>query len=109
MAHEINDESYNSSATLPIRLPRVIEGTTYTQDDALLAEAHRRQIAREIFAGVIYSQQLHSPIGKCIDDLELIAETFEADDLKNGVEFIPFSEAASDRRAPTHPVLLAEI
>jgi predicted nuclease of predicted toxin-antitoxin system len=62
----------------------------YTQDDDLLAEARRRQIAVEAFAGVIYSHQLRSPIGKCIDDLELIAKTFERDDLKGRVEFIPF-------------------
>ena len=63
----------------------------YTQDDDLLIEAHRRQKAGEMFAGVIYSHQLHSPIGKCADDLELICKTFEPDDLKNRVEFIPFS------------------
>jgi len=63
----------------------------YTQDDDLLAEARRRQTAGESFAGVIYSHQLRSPVGKCIDDLELICKTFEPDDLKNRVEFIPFS------------------
>jgi hypothetical protein len=63
----------------------------YTQDDDLLAEARRRQTVGETFAGVIYSHQLRSPIGKCIDDLELIAKTFEPDDLKNRVEFVPFS------------------
>jgi hypothetical protein len=62
----------------------------YTQDDDLLAEARRRQNAGESFAGLIYSHQLRSPIGKCVDDLELIAKTFEPDDLKDRVEFIPF-------------------
>ena len=62
----------------------------YTQDDDLLAEAHHRQKAGESFAGVIYSHQLRSPIGKCIDDLKLIAKAFEPDDLKGRVEFIPF-------------------
>ena len=63
----------------------------YTHDDDLLAEAHRRQQAGESVAGVIYSHQLRSPVGKCIDDLDLIAKTFEPEDLKNRVEFIPFS------------------
>jgi len=63
----------------------------YTQDDDLLAEARRRQRADKLFAGVIYSHQLRSPVGRCVDDLELIAKTFEPDDLKNRVEFIPFS------------------
>ncbi len=62
----------------------------YTQDDDLLAEAHRRQTEGEMFAGVIYSHQLRSPVGKCVNDLELIAKTFEPDDLKDRVEFIPF-------------------
>jgi Domain of unknown function (DUF5615) len=62
----------------------------YTQDDDLLAEARRRQREGERFAGVIYSHQLRSPIGKCIDDLELIARAFDPDDLKGSVEFIPF-------------------
>jgi hypothetical protein len=29
-------------------------------------------------------------VGRCIDDLELIAKTFEPEDLKDRVEFIPF-------------------
>jgi len=62
----------------------------YTQDDDLLTEARRRQIEGETFAGVIYSHQLRSPIGKCVDDLELLAKMFEAADLKERVEFIPF-------------------
>jgi hypothetical protein len=62
----------------------------YTQDDDLLAEARRRQMAGEAFSGVIYLHQLRSPIGRCVDDLELIAKTFEPEDLKNCVEFIPF-------------------
>jgi hypothetical protein len=62
----------------------------YSQDDDLLAEAHRRQRSRESFSGVIYSHQLRSPVGRCIDDLVLIAKTFEPEDLKDRVEFIPF-------------------
>jgi hypothetical protein len=62
----------------------------YTQDDDLLAKARRRQTAGEAFSRVIYSHQLHSPIGRCGDDLELVAKTFEPEDLKNRVEFMPF-------------------
>ncbi len=62
----------------------------YSQDDDLLAEAHRRQTSGESFSGVIYSHQLRSPVGRCIDDLVLIAKTFEPEDLKDRVEFIPF-------------------
>lgn len=76
----------------PLLLTRATElgCALYTQDDDLLAEAHRRQTVGESFGGVIYSHQLRSPIGKCIDDLDPIAQTFDADDLRNLVEFIPF-------------------
>lgn len=46
------------------------------QDD-LLAEARRRQTEGIRFAGFIYSHQLRSPIGRCIEDLELLAKSFE--------------------------------
>lgn len=62
----------------------------YTQDDDLLAEAHLRQVEGIRFAGVIYSHQLRSPIGRCVEDLELIAKTFEPSDLSGRIEFIPF-------------------
>ncbi len=62
----------------------------YTQDDDLLAEARRRQTEGVRFAGVIYSHQLSSPIGGCIEDLELLAKTFDPPDLADRVEFIPF-------------------
>jgi hypothetical protein len=81
---EFDDPSLLDRAT-KLRCP------LYTQDDDLLAEARRRQRSDESFAGVIYSHQLRSPVGRCIDDLTLIAKTFEPDDLKNRVEFIPFS------------------
>ena len=67
-----------------------LEHPLYTQDDDLLAEAHRRQREGIRFAGVIYSHQLHSPIGRCIDDLEIIAKVSEIEDMVNHIEFIPF-------------------
>lgn len=62
----------------------------YSQDDDLLSEAHFR-INKEVpFAGVIYSHQLHSPIGRCIDDLEIIAKASDSADTINQIVFIPF-------------------
>ena len=77
----------------PLLLDRATElnRPLYTQDDDLLVEARRRQTAGESFSGVIYSHQLRSPVGRCVDDLDLIAKTFDPDDLKDRVEFIPFS------------------
>jgi hypothetical protein len=62
----------------------------YSQDDDLLAEAHWR-LAQDIpFAGVIYSHQMNSPIGRIINDLQIIAQASEPDDLANNIEFLPF-------------------
>lgn len=46
----------------------------YSQDDDLLAEAHFRLEQNIEFSGVIYSHQLKSPIGKCVEDLEIITK-----------------------------------
>jgi hypothetical protein len=62
----------------------------YSHDDDLLAEAHARLSHGKNFAGVIYSHQLTSPIGHCIEDLEIIAKTCEPVDMLNQIEFIPF-------------------
>lgn len=62
----------------------------YTQDDDLLAEADYRLSENILFSGVIYSHQLKSPIGLCIEDLEMIARSFEQYEVKNIIEYIPF-------------------
>lgn len=83
----------DGTATLddPALLDRAtsLDRILYSQDDDLLAEAHRRQLEDITFTGVIYSHQLSSPIGRCIDDLELIAKVFDLEDLMSQVEFIP--------------------
>lgn len=62
----------------------------YSQDDDLLAEAHFRLIENIEFSGVIYSHQLKSPIGRCVEDLEIIAKALDSEDIANRIEFIPF-------------------
>ena len=62
----------------------------YSHDDDLLGEARNRLTLGADFAGVVYSHQLTSPIGHCIEDLEIIAKTCEAIDILNQIEFIPF-------------------
>ncbi|HEY2290988.1 MAG TPA: DUF5615 family PIN-like protein [Thermoanaerobaculia bacterium] len=61
----------------------------FSQDDDLLVEAQRRQIAGIPFAGVIYAHQLHVTIGDCVRDLELIAKAAYPSDLADRVEFLP--------------------
>jgi predicted nuclease of predicted toxin-antitoxin system len=61
----------------------------FTQDEDFLVEAHLRQHSGQHFAGVIYAHQLNVTIGKCIEDLELIAKVYEPEDLVNRVEYLP--------------------
>ncbi len=62
----------------------------YSQDDDLLVEANCRLQENINFSGVIYSHQLSSPIGRCVEDLEIIAKSLESEDVANCIEFIPF-------------------
>jgi predicted nuclease of predicted toxin-antitoxin system len=61
----------------------------FTQDDDLLAEAHRRQSAGVPFGGVMYAHQLRVTIGELVADLSLVAETLDDDELRNTVLFLP--------------------
>lgn len=63
----------------------------YSQDDDLLVEANLRISQNIHFSGVVYSHQLKSPIGACIEDLEIIAKTFEPEEVENIIEYIPFN------------------
>jgi len=66
-----------------------LDRVLFSQDEDLLAEATRRQRAGEAFAGVIYAHQLRVNIGRCVTDLELIAEATEPDDWRNRLEYLP--------------------
>ena len=61
----------------------------FSQDEDLLAEATRRQRTGTPFAGVVYAHQLRVNIGRCIQDLELIAKATDPTDWQNWVEFLP--------------------
>jgi len=43
----------------------------------------------EAFAGVIYAHQLKVGIGRCVSDLEIIANVYEPGDMANQVMFLP--------------------
>ncbi len=61
----------------------------FPQDDDLLAEATKRQKESVTFCGVIYSHQMRTSIGACINDLEIISKAGEPEDLMNRVQFLP--------------------
>src|SRR5688572_31358927 len=61
----------------------------FSQDEDLLAEATARQRSGIAFGGVIYAHQLYVTVGRCINDLELIAKVGTPEDLVNRVQFLP--------------------
>lgn len=61
----------------------------FTRDDDLLAEAALRQRENIPFFGVIYAHQLRVSIGRCVQDLELLAKAGEPEDLRNEIVFLP--------------------
>jgi hypothetical protein len=66
-----------------------LERVLFTQDEDLLAEATHRQQLGIAFAGVIYAHQDKVPIGRCVEDLELIALIGEPEEFANWVEYLP--------------------
>ena len=61
----------------------------FTRDDDLLVEATRRQREGIPFDGVVYAHQLRVSIGRCVEDLDLIAKVAEPVDLMGQVVFLP--------------------
>jgi uncharacterized protein with PIN domain len=86
-AYEDDTSEFDDAALLEraSELGRVL----FTRDDDLLAEAAKRQRAGIPFCGVIYAYQLRVSIGRCVQDLEIIAKAGEPADLLNGVMFLP--------------------
>ncbi len=61
----------------------------FTRDRDFLKEAALRQQSGESFAGVIYAHQLHVSIGRCTQDLEILAGVYEPDEMTGRVEHLP--------------------
>ncbi len=66
-----------------------LQRVLFTQDEDLLAEAKQRQTRGIPFGGVIYAHQLRITIGRCVNDLELIAKAAGLEELANRVEYWP--------------------
>lgn len=81
-AREMGDSELLDRATSLSRL-------LVTSDADLLIEADRRQSLGISFAGIVYAHPLRVSIGRCIDDIELIAKTSSLNDYANRVEYLP--------------------
>lgn len=63
----------------------------YSQDDDLLEIAHRWMAEGREFAGLAYAHQHRITLGEAVRDLELLALAGSPEDLRNHVEFLPYS------------------
>ncbi len=61
----------------------------FSRDEDFLAEATTHQRSGGTFAGLIYAHQLRVTIGRCVEDLELMAKCSESEDFANRVEHLP--------------------
>jgi hypothetical protein len=63
----------------------------FSQDQDLLVISHQWLQTGRDFAGVVYAHQLAISIGQAVRDLELIAKVLDPDDMRNRVEYLPYS------------------
>ena len=61
----------------------------FTRDRDFLAEATRRQHAAEHFTGVVYAHPAKVSVGRCIQDLEMIAKASDLSEHANTVRHLP--------------------
>jgi predicted nuclease of predicted toxin-antitoxin system len=61
----------------------------FTHDDDFKRLCAMRQASGMGFAGVVYAHQLKITIGRCIDDLELIAKVYEPAEITNQLLHLP--------------------
>jgi hypothetical protein len=67
----------------------ILERVVFTRDEDFLVEAGRRWEQGIPFAGVIFAPQLEVGIGKCIEDLELIAKVNTWTEMVSTLSYLP--------------------
>jgi hypothetical protein len=63
----------------------------FTHDVDFVREAVRRQRMGEQFAGIIYAHPLKITIGRCIEELELLARCSESEEWSDRLEYLPLA------------------
>lgn len=61
----------------------------FSRDQDFLRVAVRRQRSGEAFAGVIYAHQVRVSIGRCVTDLELLAQAGFLEDFADTIYYLP--------------------
>ena len=67
----------------------VLRRVLFTRDDDLLREAAHRHHSEISFTGVIYAHQQRVSIGRCVADLEFIAQVTNLEGWVSRVEYLP--------------------
>lgn len=80
--HQLDDPALLDRAS---QLGRVL----FTMDRDLLMEASKRQRAGASFSGVVFAHQLAVSIGRCVEDLELLARATTSEELRGLVQHLP--------------------
>lgn len=75
----------------PDVLDRVAElgRIVFTRDSDFLAEGVRRQRAGLPFATIVYAHQQHVSIGRCVEDLSMIALASTPDEATGQIVYLP--------------------
>lgn len=73
-----------------LRRAQEIERVLFTFDDDLLAVAARFRESGSPFAGLLFCRSREFSLGLIVDDLELVARTVEAAEIRNQVLWLPF-------------------
>jgi predicted nuclease of predicted toxin-antitoxin system len=67
----------------------ILGRVVFSRDRDFLAEAVRRQWSGLPFGTVVYAHQQHVSIGRCIEDLALIASALKPDEASGQLIFLP--------------------
>jgi len=68
-----------------IELGRIL----FSRDKDMLKIAAERQRDNRLFSGLVYAHQLRVSIGRCVDDLEVIAKATNPEEWVGKVMFLP--------------------
>jgi hypothetical protein len=87
------EEDGTSMADDDILLDRAmyLSRVLFTQDVDFLVLAQQRISQAREFAGIAYAHQLGISIGQAVLDLELLAKALDPADMRNRVEYLPYS------------------
>jgi hypothetical protein len=85
----VDDGTQRLADSLLLQRATELGRALFSQDADLLAEASRLQAESFPFAGVIYARQSSISIGRCIDDLHVLAAASNPEDLLNQVIYLP--------------------